>query len=212
MPFIPPLIASATAAIGSTFAAAAPAAALGVAATEVTSLAALTAGTAAASSGITLGTALQAGGILLSGIGTFSAASAQSEIAKNNAAIANQNAAAAVERSQIQQQDQDALTAAFMGEQLATMGASGISVDSDSFSKVRSTARRLGRQDALRVRSAGDFEAHAFQTQAAGFINQGRSARTEGTGSLLASALGAGSTLVGGARSTKKGKVRGLLG
>lgn len=98
----------------------------------------------------------------------------QSQVAQNNANIAQWNAQAAIQRSQYEQYDQDMKNRGLEGEIVAEQGASGLAITGASAGRVRSTAARLARQDALRIRYAGMQEAWNYNTQASNFEAQGQ--------------------------------------
>lgn len=95
------------------------------------------------------------------------AAQYEANIAKQNAAISEQNAARSVQVSQLQQQEQDDLTRAMVGEQIAAQSASGLSLGGRSQILTRKSARLLGRKDALNVRYAGEIQRYNYQVEAA---------------------------------------------
>lgn len=136
------------------------------------------------------------------GISGYQMGSYQAQVAEMNKKIAEENARRAIERSQVEQQSQDALTLAMLGEQEAVQSASGLSVNSKSFKDTRRAARILGRMDALNVRQAGEIEAYNYRTDAANFGAQSGIHRAEGRNALLSSFLDVGKSLVGGAKTT----------
>lgn len=133
------------------------------------------------------------------GISGYQAASYQAAIAEMNQNIANENAKRAVQRSQVEQQDQDATSLALLGEQEATQAASGLTLGSGSFRLARRSAQELARKDALNIRQAGELEAYDYKTQAANFGMQSQLASSQATGSLLGGFLGGASSLISGA-------------
>lgn len=146
-------------------------------------------------SSIGLGTIASVGSTVIGGLSAVQQARYQEAVAKANQQIANQNAAMALERSGLEAADQDALTLAAIGEQLALQSASGLSTDSRSNIMTRKTARELGRKDALNVRYAGQLTARNFQTQGMNFGAEAAAARAEAAGSLLGTFLSTGSLL-----------------
>lgn len=145
---------------------------------------------------------LGAAGTVLSGVSALAAGNYQKQVADMNAKIAKENAARALERGQIVQQETDNRTAAFLGQQTAAQSASGISLTSRSAIATRRTARQLGRLDALNVRQAADVEAYNYQVDAVNQKAQGQLAQSQGVGTLIGSFFKAGGSLVGGSQST----------
>lgn len=155
---------------------------------------------------------LSAIGAIASGVIGFAQASYQAKVADMNAQIARDNAGRAIQKSQIDQQSQDAQTAAMLGTQEALQAGSGISLNSETSRRIRRSSAVLGRLDALNVRQAGEIEKYNYLTQAANAEAEARMAQLGGVGSLLSGFINAGSSLVGntsiigGARSTFQAK------
>lgn len=137
------------------------------------------------------------------GFTAYQSASYQAAIAELNQSIANDNAQRALERVQIEQQDQDAITLAMLGEQEAAQASSGLAFGSRSFRLARKSAQELGRKDALNIRQAGEIEAYNYRTQAANFGAQAQFAKASGVNSLLGGFLGGIGSLVSGATKVR---------
>lgn len=148
-----------------------------------------------------VGIALTAGAAVLGGIQQYNMAKFQEELANRNAQIAQDNAARAIQRSQVEQQDQDMITLAFLGEQEAIQAASGLGGRSQALA--RKSAAELGRRDALNVRQAGEIEAYNFQTQAMNFQAEASQARSAAGFGLLSGFMGAAQSLVGRSTSVR---------
>lgn len=146
-----------------------------------------------------IGTALTVGSGILGTVSAVGAANYQAQVAKNNASIAAVNAAKASDQSQVQQQQNDTQTAALVGEQEALQGGSGLSGPSQL--RTRITANKLGAQDSLNIRTAGDSNIQQYAQQSEDFKAQAAAARAQATGSLIGGILGIGSSLIGGAKS-----------
>lgn len=146
-----------------------------------------------------VGSLASAGGALLGGMAAKNAGDYQAQVARMNAQIAEDNAQRALERSQIEQQDQDTLTRAQIGTQEALQGASGLSITGGSQILTRKSAAMLGRRDALNVRQGGELEAYGYKTQAANSEAQARQAKAAGQSALLGSYFSAGGSLLSSA-------------
>ena len=151
-----------------------------------------------------ISTVLSALGSVVSGVSALAAGAAQANMNKFNAQIAEDNAARAQERAQIEAQQQDDLTRGMLGEQEAAQSASGLSMTSKSSVLTRKSALKLGRLDTLNVRQAGDLEAYNYKVDAANQRMQGSLAMMSGASNMLGSFLSAGSSLIGKSTSTKK--------
>lgn len=151
----------------------------------------------------TIGTVLGVGASLFEGFQGYQAGQYRAKVAEFNQDIAKQNADRAIERSQVEQQDQDAITLAALGEQLASQGASGLAITGRSNTALRKNAATLGRLDALRIRQGGQLEAYNYNVDAANFGAEAGAARSSGAGSLVSGFLNAGTSLIGGAGKVK---------
>lgn len=147
--------------------------------------------------------AIGAAGSLVSGFAALSAGNYQNKVAQMNAKIAEDNAQRAMARSQVEGQDQDALTSAMLGEQEAIQASSGVSLTSKSSMLTRRAARVLGRRDTLNVRQAGELEAYGYKTDAVNQRAQGQLAKMSGQSNMLGGFLGATGSLVGSAQSVR---------
>ncbi len=106
-------------------------------------------------------------GTAVSTIAGVQQAKFQAQIAKRSAEISKLNAERAVERSQIEAQDQDRMAASVIGDAISNQAGSGLSLKSGSFVGKRASLRQLARLDTLRIRQAGDIEAFNFLQEAA---------------------------------------------
>lgn len=145
------------------------------------------------------GSLASAGGALLGGMAAKNAGDYQAQVARMNAQIANENADRAVAKSQIEQQDQDALTRAQLGTQEALQGASGLSITGGSQILTRKSAAMLGRRDALNTRYEGELASYGYKTQAVNSEAQARMAKAQGQSNLIGSYFSAGGSLLSSA-------------
>lgn len=146
---------------------------------------------------------LGAVGSVMAGKAAASAAAERQAVAELNAERSEENAERTQQVAQIQAQDQDFLTLAILGTQESRQTGSGLVGRSQLLA--RKTARELGRRDALNVVQAGKVRAFNFKVEAE---NQRSAARVEeisGKNSLLQGFIGAGQSLIGGARTAKFG-------
>lgn len=141
-------------------------------------------------------------GSLVSGVSGFMAANAQSKINEYNAKLAEDNARRTIERSQVEQEEQDLAARGFLGEQMASLAASGTDVGTGSALRTRVSARELARKDALNIRQAGEIEAYNYKTQAAGERMQGQATKAQGAFSLIGGFLNAGTSIAGATKTS----------
>lgn len=150
------------------------------------------------------------------------AAEYQAQIARNNAAVSDQNASRAVAVSQIEQIEQDRESRALVGEQLAAQGASGLSLGGRSAMLTRRSAKMLGRKDALNIRYAGDVDRYNYQVEASNqraggelktmeassYRTSAEASRRAGGIAMLSGFLNAAGSLVGSASNFSFNKNR----
>ena len=151
-----------------------------------------------------IGTVASVAGTVVSAMSANAAAEAQAEIARQNQMIAEENARRAIERSQIEGQERDLENSVLFGQQVAVQSASGVSGRSQLLA--RSSARKLGRLDTLRIRQAGEIEAYNFRLQAHDFAAAAEIAKAEGKNSLLAGFIQSIGGLTAGASEISKAK------
>lgn len=137
----------------------------------------------------------QALGTVVSGVTGFMAMQSQAAVQRMNAQIAEDNAKRTLQRSQIDQQNQDIQSRALMGQQLAQQAASGIDVGAGSAVRTQLSAKELARLDALNVRQAGELEAFDHKANAASLRAQAGITSSSGMFNLLGSFLDAGSVI-----------------
>ena len=153
---------------------------------------------------------ITAASAVFAGYTSYKAGQYQSAIATQNANIAKENAKRAQHTAQVEQQQQDMVARAMLGEQLAEQGASGFSVGSPTSVLARKSARELARKDALNVRNAGEMEAHNYLAQAANFQMNAAGSRSAGFNALLGGFLeGAGSMASGTAKIRNRSRYGG---
>lgn len=131
----------------------------------------------------------------------------QAAVAKNNAIIAEQNAARLSEASQESAKRSDIEMAALLGEQYAAQGASGLDVEGRSARSARMLTRRVSRQAAKDIVTQGSSDARNQLQEAANFRAEGKQAKRQGMFTAAGALLGAagdiasrGSMLRGGRR------------
>lgn len=142
-----------------------------------------------------------AGGIVkmvggaVSSYGTYTQGSYSQKINNNNALIQDRLAEDALRRGKNEEIVKRLETGDFKERQRATMGASGVSVNSESFQRTLADTAMAGELDALMIRSNSEREAYGHRVQAQNF-------RTQGKIDKYAGILGAHATMlnsVGGA-------------
>ncbi len=150
---------------------------------------------------------LTAASAAVTGLSSLVAGNFRAAVAKQQAEIARLNADRATELGKVEQLKQEDLSLAFIGEQIATQSASGLSLGGSSQVLTRKTARRLARKDALNVRRAAEVERFNFLAQANASESEASLAKFEGVSGLLASffeaAAGSADSLIGSSKSTK---------
>lgn len=145
-----------------------------------------------------VGTVAAIGGTLMTASASANADRYQAQVAQKDSQIQALNADRAEYDAQIKQQDQDNVTAATEGAVEANQGASGLSIGGGSQILTRKSVAMLGRQDALRIRAAGDANAYNFLTQSASSQKAADFANASAGNSLLTGFISAGAQAIGG--------------
>ena len=148
-------------------------------------------------------TLLTAGTAVIEAVSAVQSGNYQAAVARNNARIAEENAARMSEAAQREALRSDQDYRALLGEQLAAQGASGLDILGRSAQSARMLTRRTGRQAAMDIINEGEAGARRSLQEAANFRGEGRQARLQGylsgAGSLLQGASDVG-TLIRGRR------------
>ena len=123
---------------------------------------------------------LQAAGAGMSAYGAYQGAKAdkasltyQSQVAANNAALAEQQAQFAMENGVSAEQNQRLRTAAMVSTQRASTAANGVAVDEGSAAEVAAGTKYIGERDALTIRDNASREAWGYRTQEQGYKDEG---------------------------------------
>lgn len=139
---------------------------------------------------------LTAGSALLGAVSAVQGGEYQAAVARNNARLAEENAARESEAAQRTALRSDQDYRALLGEQLAAQGASGLDILGRSQREARVLTRRTGRQAAMDISTEGEAGARRSLQEAANFRGEGRQARLQGylsgASSLLQGASDAG--------------------
>jgi hypothetical protein len=142
---------------------------------------------------------MAAAGAGLGAISSISGANYQAAVAKNNALIANQNAAAESVAAQTEAQRRDKENAGLLSEQIASQSTSGVAVSSRSAQQAGMLSYRIGRREAQDISQAGSDAAQRLKQDAANFRAQASQARLQGY-------LNAAGSLIGGASNIMQRK------
>lgn len=144
----------------------------------------------------------------LSALGASKKADAESDalaykaqVARNNAIIAERNAASAVEAGSVKGQINDLRTKSLVGQQLVAQAANGLDVNSGSNLAVRQSTADIGRLDTLTIIANAGKEAVGYLAAAEGYESE---AVLQDMGSRYAREAGeinVATSLLGGATS-----------
>ena len=157
----------------------------------------------------TIGTIFSALSSVVGGIASYSASQAQAaqmeaqaQAQERQARIMEDNAVRAQLKAQIDAQENDFQTAAFLGQQMSDQSGSGVDIGFGSTKYTRIATREIGRQDTLNIRQAGDLEAYNYKVASQDAISgaaasraQASASRNAGMFGLLGGVLGAGSVI-----------------
>lgn len=157
-------------------------------------------------------TAIGIAGVIMTTSANMEAANYRAEVARRNAEIMEMNAQNAIQRSQMEQIQQEEITRSLLGEQIAAQSASGLKLGGRSQMLTRKSAREIGRRDALNVRHAGEIEAYNFRVAAQDAQSEAGFLRQTARNAQLAGFLEGAGTLVGGLGKLKFDSGGSLLG
>lgn len=147
------------------------------------------------------GAATSAYGAYESGQANSAAATYQSQVAANNAAIDRQNIAMTEASGSAKEAAQGMKTAASVGSLKAGQAASGVDVNTGSAADVRVAAGKLGALDALTIRSNTAREAYGYEVQETSDTANSQLLQMEASQAKTAGDIGALGTFLTGASS-----------
>lgn len=140
----------------------------------------------------------------------------QSQVARNNQIVADQNARYQATAAATKAQAEDMKQRAVLGSIEASQGASGIAFDSPTMEQIRESQRQVGRLTSRTVFEEGMQDARQSSQAGRGFEAEGQLARMRGASASAAGTMGAFSSLLSGATSFSdkwsKFKVAGVPG
>lgn len=160
---------------------------------------------------IGLGTALSVGSAVVGAVGTFAQNKFNSQVAANNAQIADRNAERAIFESQVEAQESDIAARGELGFILAQAGASGLDASTGSIATRRKSLQQLAAKDRGLIRSQGDVSAAGSRQQAADFRTSGSQSRRAGAFGLIGGTIDIGTSLVSGAAQVNRRKARRIV-
>jgi hypothetical protein len=148
-----------------------------------------------------LSTAMSAYSSIQQGKANEAAYEYQSKVADDNAKLAETYAQGAIATGQAEEQAQRRKTAALMGQQRATTGASGVLVDSGSSLDVTADTAMLGELDAQTVKNNAEWNAYKYRTQGLSYQNSSEMYQSSAANASNAGTMGAATSLLSGAAS-----------
>lgn len=123
----------------------------------------------------------------------------QSQVAAQNQALMERQAADATQRGQVAEENRRRLTAQQIGQQTAGLAAQGVDLEGSPIDILGDTAA-AGELDALTLRSNAAREAYGYRIQGQGYGNQAILENTQAANSTYTpNYLGAGASLLSGA-------------
>lgn len=161
-----------------------------------------------------LGSVFSAIGSIVGVIGTFvqaqqqaALAEAQAEIARRNAEIMERNRQMVAEYGREQALFQDRKNKALIGQQIASMSASGVKIGSPSFLRARESLSKVAGEEAFSIVKSADkqawnygAQASIYRAQASVYEAQADMYATQGVFNAIGGMLSIGPTLIGGAQ------------
>lgn len=153
--------------------------------------------------------ALMMGSAVMSATGAYGQADAQkkamqydSQVAANNAILANQQASIAIQNGQTQEGNQRLKTGQAVGAQRAALAANGIDLGEGSAQDILSTTQYIGERDALTVRDNALREAWGYKTQAQNYTDASKA--KQATADSISPGFAAATSLLSSATSYAK--------
>lgn len=126
----------------------------------------------------------------------------QSQVAQNNADIAEDNRLRAIQEASVTAADKDQDASAILGQMVAEAGASGLSLSSGSKAAKVTSSRKLAGRDRARIISEGAVEGGRFAQQGVNLRNRSANLLTAKAAAGRAGRLNVLSSLVSGAAKT----------
>lgn len=146
-----------------------------------------------------VGTGIQTFGALRAGNAASNESRFKSQVASNNAIIANQNADIALEKGRADVKDQRRLTKQRIGLQRAQLAGQGFDVSQGSSIDILSDTASLGELDVLRIEADAQNKARNLRNTALGFESEATLGRLASKNERKAGKISAASTLLTGA-------------
>jgi hypothetical protein len=140
--------------------------------------------------------AVAGAGTLIQAIGTLQGGSAEEEAAKRNAAQSSRNAAEIRRQAEEDERAYKIMAQRQLGDIRSGYAAGGVALEGSALDVLQESAATSER-NALNIKREGEARARAFEDEAEGFSQAGRSAKT-------ASYYGAAGALLGGAAGIMK--------
>lgn len=125
----------------------------------------------------------------------------QAGVARNNQIIAEQYAQAETQKGQRLEDEKRQATAQREGAIRAAVGASGLETSSGSPLRLQEDTAKLGELDALTIRNNAERAAYGYRVQGLNYASQAQLDDMGSSSAARSGALGAWSSIIGGASS-----------
>jgi hypothetical protein len=129
------------------------------------------------------------------------AASYNAQVAADNQSIANQNAQTALQTGEQEETAKQQQTAQQISSERAATAAGGIDPNTGSAVRIQGSTAALGALDAQTIANNAARTAWGYQTQGVNFGDQAALLQSQASSASTAGALGAFSSIIGGASS-----------
>ena len=147
------------------------------------------------------GGAATAAGTLEQGAAAANAADYKAAVARNNAIIAQQNAAYAIQSGHAQAANQSRKGAAIMGKIKAGQAASGVDVNTGSAVDVQQSQREINKLDSDTVLNNAELKAYGYRSDATNYTAQAGLDEMEAEQAPIGAAFSAAGSLLSSASS-----------
>lgn len=142
---------------------------------------------------------VSAAGSIYGGLAANAQGKYESAVANQNARLANDQAADAIDRGRLQQRQLYRKVGDLKGQQAAAMAANGIDLGFGSALDVQRDTAMMGAEDAESLNSNIAAAVKGYEINAANYRSEGQAARMKGRNALVGSAFQAAGTLLSGA-------------
>lgn len=151
-------------------------------------------------------TAIAAAGTMVSAVGQSQQARYQAGIADQNVKLANGQARDSIDNTNIEAQRRYREQSRLQGQQTASMAANGVDLSFGSAADVAKDTTMIGAEDVSQIYKAGNERTKGYEINAFNYRSQAAASRSQAKGAIISGVLSTASTVLGGASQVSKMK------